>query len=630
MAGLNLISFNCRGYNSSKKNYISSLLNTCDILFLQEHWLSDAQTCMLSEVNSDFLYIAVSGFNPQLILAGRPYGGCAIFWRKSLNAKFRRVDIDSRRIVSVSVDFDSFHLLLVNVYMPYECSSSTEKLDDFIDQLMSLNDLLDHHCDAHVILGGDCNVDLSRNTVHTQLLDDFVKKRGLVYCNSLPGYDVDYSYQFDLKRFSILDHFMLSPALASGSNVNITVIHELDNTSDHDPIRLHLDFDMQHLSVPSVHRASHPAWYKCTEKHLSDYRCSLKSILSSLDIPVGAVICDHSNCTDSSHNASLNQYASSIIDCCFRAAESSIPFTGHNVGHKGAIPGWNEHVQPLRDKALLWHKIWVDSGRPHDGWVAQIRRFTRAKYHRAIRHTVRINNDITKERIAECLLYSDCRDYWSEIKRIRRHNRNTPAVVDDCKTPTDIANLFGETYQKLLSSVPSPDGSLDHIRKIVDAELLSCHKSNKFNVSWVDIASAVHKLKHGKRDGDRGLTSDYFIHGCNELYVHLAVLITAMFSHGTVIDDLRISTIIPIPKDKNVCDSTCYRGITLSSVIGKVIDLVCLDRFADQLMTSELQFGFKKGHSTNACTMVLKETIAYYTSNHNSVFLCFPGCLKSI
>ena len=33
-----LISFNSRGFNESKKRYISGILSDCDILFLQEHW----------------------------------------------------------------------------------------------------------------------------------------------------------------------------------------------------------------------------------------------------------------------------------------------------------------------------------------------------------------------------------------------------------------------------------------------------------------------------------------------------------------------------------------------------------------------------------------------------------------
>ena len=104
------------------------------------------------------------------------------------------------------------------------------------------------------------------------------------------------------------------------------------------------------------------------------------------------------------------------------------------------------------------------------------------------------------------------------------------------------------------------------------------------------------------------------------LLVHLSLLISAMFTHGFVLDELTISTIVPIPKPKlDACISNNYRSIALCSIIGKLIDLVLLNKLADKLVTSDLQFGFKKGHSTSMCTQLLKETVSYYTSNDSSV-----------
>jgi hypothetical protein len=37
---------------------------------------------------------------------------------------------------------------------------------------------------------------------------------------------------------------------------------------------------------------------------------------------------------------------------------------------------------------------------------------------------------------------------------------------------------------------------------------------------------------------------------CHEFFLHIALLLSGMFCHGIVIDDLLISTIIPIPKSK--------------------------------------------------------------------------------
>lgn len=63
-------------------------------------------------------------------------------------------------------------------------------------------------------------------------------------------------------------------------------------------------------------------------------------------------------------------------------------------------------------------------------------------------------------------------------------------------------------------------------------------------------------------------------------------------------------------KGKNVrkTSTTNYRAITLSSILGKLFDRIVLTRYSDILATSQLQFGFKKQHSTAMCSMILKET----------------------
>lgn len=38
---ITVTSMNCRGFNAMKEVYINHVLNQCDVLFLQEHWLSE-------------------------------------------------------------------------------------------------------------------------------------------------------------------------------------------------------------------------------------------------------------------------------------------------------------------------------------------------------------------------------------------------------------------------------------------------------------------------------------------------------------------------------------------------------------------------------------------------------------
>ena len=60
-------------------------------------------------------------------------------------------------------------------------------------------------------------------------------------------------------------------------------------------------------------------------------------------------------------------------------------------------------------------------------------------------------------------------------------------------------------------------------------------------------------------------------------------------------------------------------GIALSSVFGRIFDLMILQRYSDKLDSCDLQFGFKKGRSTAMCTMIAKEVIAYYNSCYTNV-----------
>ena len=63
----------------------------------------------------------------------------------------------------------------------------------------------------------------------------------------------------------------------------------------------------------------------------------------------------------------------------------------------------------------------------------------------------------------------------------------------------------------------------------------------------------------------------------------------------------------------------------MSSLFGKVFDVVFYNRYFANLCTSDYQYGFKKRHSTNHCTFVVKEVISY----GSDVFFCTLDMLKA-
>ena len=76
-----------------------------------------------------------------------------------------------------------------------------------------------------------------------------------------------------------------------------------------------------------------------------------------------------------------------------------------------------------------------------------------------------------------------------------------------------------------------------------------------------------------------------FAPGC--VIAHLATLFTAMLKHGYFPDLLSKGIIVPLVKNKldDISDTSNYRGITLSSIICKILELVIKD-LCDRAFTS--------------------------------------------
>jgi hypothetical protein len=259
-------------------------------------------------------------------------------------------------------------------------------------------------------------------------------------------------------------------------------------------------------------------------------------------------------------------------------------------------------------------------------------RRTRATYHYAIRHVHKYQSDIRKEKIADSLLHNRQRNFWSEIKKLKGSKSTNINTVDDCFTASDVATHFADKYNELYSSVSYSKEDMSRIVNKID-ELLATESAcaQDWRISTNDIDTAVNKLKLDKYDGYRGMMSNHVVHANRDLYVHIAMLFSSMLVHGTVPKEFSLLSITPVPKNKsgNMSDSDNYRAIALSSIFGKLFDLIVLDHYGSILSSSELQFGFKIARSTNSCTMVLKEVVDYYVNNSSTVYCIMLDATKA-
>jgi hypothetical protein len=311
--------------------------------------------------------------------------------------------------------------------MPFEDGADSNSI--FIEQLSVVEGLITDNSDCHIVVGGDFNVDFTRDKLHTAILSSFCDESDLIPAIRHVNCTMDYSYQFNMLRFSTIDHFLLSGSIFHNAVDKLQVLHDIDNLSDHDPIVLGLTLKVGFFQSCDIVRAPRPSWVKATDSDMTNYRSAVSSCLRSTSLPVNTLLCTNLLCKDITHLQAINTFAQNLTDSLVSAASATIPSTCNRSASR-RIPGWTIHVLPLRDRSIFWHRIWVDCGRPKSGAVAESMRRSRAAYHYAVR---RIKNDeeaIVRERIASTIVNDDCRNFWTEIKRIRCNKAGTSRVVD--------------------------------------------------------------------------------------------------------------------------------------------------------------------------------------------------------
>ena len=94
------------------------------------------------------------------------------------------------------------------------------------------------------------------------------------------------------------------------------------------------------------------------------------------------------------------------------------------------------------DRSKMWHDIWVQKGRPREGYIANIRRKTRLQYHYAIRHVVKENNKIRNKKLAEAVSENNDRVLWEEVRKMSKTNKELPTMMDGLSSTEEITDFF--------------------------------------------------------------------------------------------------------------------------------------------------------------------------------------------
>ena len=149
-----IVSFNCNGVKN-KLPVIKSLCQNSDVVFLQETWLREDELNILNNVHSSYDSFSLSSMNiHDDILVGRPYGGISIMWNRALSSCCSIIQYEDNRLLGISINFNDFNYLFLNVYLPY---FSNDNLDDYDMYMGKIASILDGSDASGVVIVGDFN-----------------------------------------------------------------------------------------------------------------------------------------------------------------------------------------------------------------------------------------------------------------------------------------------------------------------------------------------------------------------------------------------------------------------------------------------------------------------------------------
>ena len=274
---LRLKSYNCRSLKNSL-NSIRLICETSDLVFLQETWLAKFELSVLHNIHAEFIGYGVSAFDSkEALLSGRPYGGIAVLFRKSLQSRIT-VRTISERVMAADIATAIGQVCLLNVYLPtdYRDDDSLEEFGMTIGQVECEIASAANNASYYGIIE-DFNADAKGSRFFTEL-SDFCEDNNLVISDvqhlSTSSNVFTFYSQAHLST-SWLDHCVLSHHLHSRItelSIDYSIIE-----SDHFPLCIHLgvplsgDISNADSRNGQTSNADRLKWDKATREHLENY-----------------------------------------------------------------------------------------------------------------------------------------------------------------------------------------------------------------------------------------------------------------------------------------------------------------------------------------------------------------------
>jgi hypothetical protein len=532
------------------------------------------------------------------------------------------------------------HVLLVNLYLP------CVKDDISLDKLNLILDLLVEVClntnYEDILVGGDfnCNVLLDSNLakcINAKLLcinaihsyNFLVESSGKSFTFSVPSRNA----------YSHIDFFFCSPIIGKAANrFDITFCDA--NLSDHLPIKICLPRAIFNLHAPALPLSPgsnvlpssnlatkiflnwdlkrKDAYYEATRLMFFE----LSSLFSTSDFSQ-LIELRPDLFSSAGANTLYKNFTHGLLNCSLQSFEVKNPKS------KGKTKWWwDESLREAKENSLSLYNQWrLDNFQLNSPIYT---RYCKAK--KDYKHLVRSKKNAASHSFNDKLLSSltECNSnkFWQIWKsNFKTTNSNANFHFDGLNSELEIANFLADNHK--VNCSPNSQEFDDNRR----GEYLSNkvpYRKNSFHrpiyLTITQIENAIHKIPNNSTPGFDNIAIEHLKFAHPSVISILKTIYNIFLFIGEVPHDFGAGIVTPIPKfkgfKKNV-SADDFRGITINVMASKIFEHAISYLF-NNIVTSDRQFGFKKGTGCNHALHQIKNITHHFNSKRSTINI---GCI---
>lgn len=606
-----LASFNTK-YVKSSIQHVKELCAQAQVIALQETWLFPHDLTFLGTISEDFAWTGTSAIDPTAgILRGRPHGGTALLWKKSVFPTVSVLECRNKRICGIRASLSDKSILIFSVYMP---TDATRNLSEFAMCVSTLNAIIEENNVESVFILGDFNAHPGEHFGNE--LISFCRDHDWICADfELLGINSGtYTYVCQAKaKRSWLDHCLVTRS-AMETCIKAYVKYDV-YTSDHYPLIIDCDLDTikpKNLKSNVISSKNKVLWGDKKTDQIIEFNKECNERLKIIDFPVECRYCCDNCCRDLRHRRIIDKLYYDIVSALTSASVKTSKTCKVKPKNKKQLMGWNKHVADAHRESRLRFIMWLECGKPRGGQLYDEMTDSRRLFKTRLKWCQRNQEQIEMDRLAALHAKSDFKSFWKNTKK-QNFKLGLPVSVDNVTNPEKIADMFREHFT-VKSDLPCLNVKNDD-RSLSQGEV-------EVRFSAKQVRKVITNMKRGKSPGYDGLSIEHLQNAGPHLPRVLALLFGLCVGHTYLPADMTRTIVVPIIKNKmgDVSSRTNYRPISLATVLAKVLDGLLnaeLDKF---IQLHDAQFGFRSGLSTESAIIGLKHTVGYYTERKTQVF----------